>query len=532
MKSIIYALVFMLFGNVALAETHVETSDVTDVNVVFSPDPEGAQALVSTAQALSEATETIDIAIYNMGSKETNPVVALFSTTEMQEKIQSGELKIRLLFEGFSSAEGNAKRMTELEELGIDVRHLGSFSSKKMHHKFAVVDGKSANPILVTGSGNWSLTSATKYDENTLFFRNTPGLAASFFSEFQFLWSKSESFGNDLYAEYEIVENFTPEEEGLEAYFNIDNFTINRRGSLSADRSVEGWTITRQIVKAIDQAEKSIQIATTRFKLRPIYDAVIRAAERGVDVKIIVTMDEYEFFNVRESAFLYPRKITKERNRIIADLEYSCDEEDSTQEFCAEGFDLRAYATVLATDYIVDYPVDTELVEQCNFEPFDQECSSGVNFAVFLDRNDYPGHENVSVRIKWFHMNPNANLTQQMHSKYMVIDSKTLLTGSFNWSNSAEYNHIENIVKVSGPAYHQVLRSYGYNFNTLWDLRRENYLFYVDALEQEVAANSETRTCKLDAMSLSFSRIDYLLDTGLRMGSTLGCSSEGSTGVE
>ncbi|MDB4769183.1 phospholipase D-like domain-containing protein [Saprospiraceae bacterium] len=47
-----------------------------------------------------------------------------------------------------------------------------------------------------------------------------------------------------------------------------------------------------------------------------------------------------------------------------------------------------------------------------------------------------------------FHLCPNENL---MHNKFAVIDNQTVVSGSYNWTNKAKYNH-ESITVVKGAA--------------------------------------------------------------------------------
>jgi phosphatidylserine/phosphatidylglycerophosphate/cardiolipin synthase-like enzyme len=52
-----------------------------------------------------------------------------------------------------------------------------------------------------------------------------------------------------------------------------------------------------------------------------------------------------------------------------------------------------------------------------------------------------------------------------MHHKFMVVDDRSLLTGSYNWTRSAaRYNH-ENIVLIHESC---VVRSFLKEFERLW----------------------------------------------------------------
>jgi phosphatidylserine/phosphatidylglycerophosphate/cardiolipin synthase-like enzyme len=55
-----------------------------------------------------------------------------------------------------------------------------------------------------------------------------------------------------------------------------------------------------------------------------------------------------------------------------------------------------------------------------------------------------------------------------MHNKYAVIDGKTVITGSFNWTVSAEKRNDENLLVIKRlPA---LVEAYEKNFEKLWNL--------------------------------------------------------------
>jgi phosphatidylserine/phosphatidylglycerophosphate/cardiolipin synthase-like enzyme len=57
------------------------------------------------------------------------------------------------------------------------------------------------------------------------------------------------------------------------------------------------------------------------------------------------------------------------------------------------------------------------------------------------------------------------NTPNHMHHKFMVVDERALLTGSYNWTRSAaRYNH-ENILLTRETP---VIRSYLKEFSQLW----------------------------------------------------------------
>ena len=56
-----------------------------------------------------------------------------------------------------------------------------------------------------------------------------------------------------------------------------------------------------------------------------------------------------------------------------------------------------------------------------------------------------------------------------MHHKYVVIDSKCIITGSLNWTNTGPNQNEENILVVEGGSQNEVAMSYIRNFELLFE---------------------------------------------------------------
>jgi phosphatidylserine/phosphatidylglycerophosphate/cardiolipin synthase-like enzyme len=419
------------------------------VDAMFHPYDSTFEAIASR---IEKASERVDLALYNIDDKTNNPIIKKIASKEIQARLNSGELAIRMIFEGYEKKAMNMAKMERLEELGIDVRYLGS--SKKMHHKFAVIDGGTSYGSTITGSANWSMMSRRSYSENILFFDGEAGISSQFQHEFNLLWGLSKEIGMAKnYAQN--GETFTIE-EGVNVHFNTNNFEVKRNRLYRSKE--KGWHLTKKLVEAIDAAQFHIQIATTRIRLRPVYEALLNAAARGVNIEIVVTMGEYEYKNVRN----------------------------------------KMSPTICADVYLKD-------------------CSTGENFAVFLSRDDFNGSENVDVRLKYFHVKKSAYLNKQMHSKYMIVDGTTLLTGSFNWSYSAEFNHIENLVVMENTFYPEIIGEFQNDFNHLYELRRDEFMPFIDKFEEAIRTKSKIN-CSFAPMTLSYQQIDYMLASGRRAG--------------
>ena len=59
-----------------------------------------------------------------------------------------------------------------------------------------------------------------------------------------------------------------------------------------------------------------------------------------------------------------------------------------------------------------------------------------------------------------------------MHDKYLVIDGKTVETGSFNYTASAERRNAENVVVINDNR--ELAKKFMENWQKLWD-EAENY---------------------------------------------------------
>lgn len=435
----------VLFAAYVLAGCFFGISSQAKIDVLFHPtDP----TLQGIADLIEQKPTQIQIAMYNIDTSDKNPIIAALKKPEIQGLIESQEMQILMIFEGYGTPDENNKKMEEISQLGVQVRFLKS--GKKVHHKYALFYFNDRPTQLVTGSANWSLSSFRNYNENILFIENEDHLIGEFSTEFKLLWENSGDFGSGSESVL-MTSNSVVSHDLVSAAFTSDNFVFSN-GQVRAKPESSGYTVTKEIVQAIDQSQNNLKIATTRIKLRPIYEAILRAARRGVKVQLVVSMDEYE------------------RNH--SKLE----------------------------------------VPSCN-DPYQKSCSSGVSFTSILDRDHFEGHENVDVRIKFYSLHLASYVTYQMHNKYMIVDDKLVLTGSFNWSYSSEYEHIENLVVFddSRAANRPAVQKFLQNFSGIWDMNRGLYSELVKSYQEHSSVK-----CSFSPMVLDIAEIDLLLKTAGR----------------
>ena len=58
-----------------------------------------------------------------------------------------------------------------------------------------------------------------------------------------------------------------------------------------------------------------------------------------------------------------------------------------------------------------------------------------------------------------------------MHNKFAIIDGKTLVTGSFNWTLTAEERNEENLLIITDE---ETIRKYEERFDYLWKTSRQD----------------------------------------------------------
>lgn len=249
-----------------------------EVEVLFHPkDP----TLVRIANWIGTA-QKIDIAMYNMDLTDGSPIIQKLKSEPIQSKIKSGELQIRMIFEGYGTRAQADEKLKMIESLGVDARYLGK--QPKVHHKFAVIDTGHPNQRVITGSANWSSSSAKNYNENILFFDQQPESNFRFQTEFNRLWKKSKPFGID--PKIPEVIPATSDQKGLQVFFNSPRL-------LKTDPT-ESILLQDQLGQAIDDAQNEILVATTRIRLESLLNKIKSAADRGIQIKIIINQDDFK----------------------------------------------------------------------------------------------------------------------------------------------------------------------------------------------------------------------------------------------
>ncbi len=91
----------------------------------------------------------------------------------------------------------------------------------------------------------------------------------------------------------------------------------------------------------------------------------------------------------------------------------------------------------------------------------------GVDVKVILDGDMASDRYSILsiLRRNGVNLTIESNPASIMHNKYAVIDTQTVITGSYNWTKSANISNYENIVIIKSPS---LASSYRSNFEKLW----------------------------------------------------------------
>lgn len=424
-------------------------------SVIFSPQPYETSHAVAIAELIDQSERSLDIAMYSFS--DANILNAL-------TRAVSRGVSVRMVFE---PANGDHLRpagtMSEnLEKRGVDVRYV----NRIMHHKFVLIDGPregldaATRGALVTGSGNWSNGAATRYDENTVFLRGNAEANLAFQREFNRLWENSRDFAGPASAQRldsrPIAEGDIPDHADFEATFTSDNFDASSSTRHGATFStVRGRnTVSNALVELIGRARRSIRIATGHFASRPVAEALVEAKRRDPNLDIQVYIDGQEYLSASAE-----REQVRRRDTCLAEA----GESEAKQELCE------------AKDFIYGYTLH----------------AAGID-----------------VRYKTYAYRWNVAYAAQMHHKYFIVDDSIVASGSYNLSDNAEHNTMENMVFYEGPSFAPLAESFVSNFRGMWDTGRNEGLY--DGMMSTLATVPRTVPIVFPSMALTWDEVTDL----------------------
>jgi phosphatidylserine/phosphatidylglycerophosphate/cardiolipin synthase-like enzyme len=216
------------------------------------------------SRAIGTVRSTLDVALYNLQLAEA--VDAMIAARDRGVRVRV------ILDEKHVYPKRNAD-IQKLLDAGMDVRLMrGRGRSGAMHNKYAVFDGAG----LQTGSANWTSFAENSSHENMLFIYD-PYVIAGYQANFEWMWNQSRLASSpDAQAP---PAGPIPSDPSPSLYFNgayLPRYAFSPRGGTE-----------EAIVKAVDAARSEIKVAMFTLTSEPIMRALVRAAGRGVTVKLM-----------------------------------------------------------------------------------------------------------------------------------------------------------------------------------------------------------------------------------------------------
>ncbi len=128
---------------------------------------------------ISQAGHSIDAALYRFNSPRLGSAIA--------GAVERG-IRIRIVLDRNKYEESSSTRdLLSAGRIPFRVRYGRRGPGSKMHHKFAIIDGR----VLVTGSYNWTIESEAQNYENLLILHDSEQMGV-YQREFEILWAQSE----------------------------------------------------------------------------------------------------------------------------------------------------------------------------------------------------------------------------------------------------------------------------------------------------------------------------------------------------
>ena len=273
---------------------------------MFSPY-QGKAAFERMYNNVKNAKKTVHMSIYSWSDAGI--------TNAMEELLKANpEVELRVvLHRPLAAKEKTLAKVQKLEKLGAMFKR----AKMNMHEKFILVDSHK----LVNSSANMSGGAKSRYSEDFIFIdsegeEDNVALLRDFQEEFAYIWNTSDDIvtaeelkkADTLKTNLE-VKNLANNNLPMTFHSSSMNFNyklvkqgsaLSKKGRLLSmkKRKLEDgelpFAVSTALIKSIDNATTSIRLSLNHFNLYSVSLALIRAVERGVEIKLAVDNQEFK----------------------------------------------------------------------------------------------------------------------------------------------------------------------------------------------------------------------------------------------
>ncbi|MCG2724655.1 MAG: phospholipase D-like domain-containing protein [Elusimicrobia bacterium] len=219
--------------------------------------------------AIDDTSQTIEVALYGI----TLPNVAQALVRAMNRGVN-----VRVIINQKHVFVRRSEEIQCLIDSGVNIRTIrGLDFYGVMHNKIGIFD----NRIMSTGSFNWVVSANVANTENIVFSADSK-MIKGYSRCFEWMWTNSRSLedGQDY-------ENYPPNYFGPAPADTRPSLEFNSIKFPSYSFSPRGST-QNHIIAAIKASKKKISATIFSFYSLPVAEALIEAAKRGVDVRMVI----------------------------------------------------------------------------------------------------------------------------------------------------------------------------------------------------------------------------------------------------
>jgi phosphatidylserine/phosphatidylglycerophosphate/cardiolipin synthase-like enzyme len=252
---------------------------------LFSDQTSIADYLV---RAIDAAHVSIDIAIHGLALREIASALVRAKKRGVRVRIVMNQTHVF----PEKPRDTRSPEVQQLIDMGFEMKMLrGGDMYGVMHNKIAIFDGT----ILETGSFNWAHAAEAWHWENAMFHAEQARIKA-----YQVYWDWMWLISVRIPAR--APRPFAPIPEGqphprLSSAPQDPNRPILFNGEEFPAQAFSPGGVTAHLVRAIDLSRRSIDLANFSFTSEALRDALLRAKQRGVQVRIIFDAQQHRYLS-------------------------------------------------------------------------------------------------------------------------------------------------------------------------------------------------------------------------------------------